>query len=269
MKNFFKKHNLEPPKKRFKKACRREPMLSFEEQKQKDAKFYQRYLKDHASRLEAEALSQQATNNLLPFGGNDLGVNNRADTGDGNREHAVHTRLASKQSMLQKWNAHSEELMEWYLKSLDLMGKPNLSRSQAIFMSVQCLCSDKKASTLTLYFLSNVQKVNVEHCSCSSLTKQLIINQLMPASFQLPLKAIDFGMLEYFHLLKTKARISDHCFAEISNKLYRKTGVLDVNATSLTQSFVSSVYHLHQKLLLSVQSHPQVLNRELSLIYWL
>ncbi|KAI8366180.1 hypothetical protein BD560DRAFT_401413 [Blakeslea trispora] len=146
-------------------------MLSFEEQQQKDAKFYQMYLKDQASRLEAEASSQQATSNLFHFRDDDLGMGDWIDV-DVNvdcREHASQTRPAPKQLMFQKWNAHSEELMEWYIKSKDLMGEPNLSRVCANFRPLQCLCPDKRMSKLTLYFLNSVQKE-------SPLTKLIVNN---------------------------------------------------------------------------------------------
>ncbi|KAI8327590.1 hypothetical protein BD560DRAFT_417864, partial [Blakeslea trispora] len=171
------------------------------------------------------------------------------------REHASQTRPAPKQLMFQKWNAHSEELMEWYIKSFDLMGEPNLSRVCANFGPLQCLCPDKRMSKLTLYFLNSVQKVNVEHCSCSPLTKQLISNQLMPASFQSPKRAIDFAMMDYFHLLKMNAYVSNHCFARISNQLYQKTGASSADESPLTKLIVNNVYFLYRRLLLFVQDN--------------
>ncbi|KAI8333250.1 hypothetical protein BD560DRAFT_414978, partial [Blakeslea trispora] len=171
------------------------------------------------------------------------------------RVHASQTRPAPKQLMFQKWNVHSEELMEWYIKSFDLMGEPNLSRVCVSFRPLQCLPSDKRMSKLTLYFLNSVQKINVEHCSCSPLTKQLISNQLMPASFQSPKRAIDFAMMDYFHLLKMNAYVSNHCFARISNQMYQKTGASSADESPLPKLIVNKVYFLYRRLLLFVQDN--------------
>ncbi|KAI8360670.1 hypothetical protein BD560DRAFT_474116 [Blakeslea trispora] len=166
----LEKYNLEHHKKRVKKACRRESMLSFEEQQQKDAKFYQMYLKDQASKLP-----------------------------------------------------------------------------------LQCLCPDKRMPKSTLNFLDSVQKVNVELCSCSPLTKQLISNQLMPASFQSPKTAIHFAMMDYFHLLKMNAYVSNHFFARISNQMYQKTGASSADEFPLTKLIVNNLHFLYRRLLLFVQ----------------
>lgn len=74
-----------------------------------------------------------------------------------------------------------------------------------------------------------VQSVNVEHCSCSPLVKQLIVNQLMPASYQSPKRALDFALLDYFHLFKMNAYVSNHCFARIWNQSFYEVDALEVN----------------------------------------
>ncbi|KAI8326781.1 hypothetical protein EDC96DRAFT_590540 [Choanephora cucurbitarum] len=94
------------------------------------------------------------------------------------------------------------------------------------------------------------QKVNIEHCSCSPLVKQLITNQLMPASYQSPKRALDFALLDYFHLFKMNAYVSNHCFARIWNQSFYGTDALEINDVPLTKLIVNNVYFLYRRLVL-------------------
>ncbi|OBZ80537.1 hypothetical protein A0J61_11414, partial [Choanephora cucurbitarum] len=72
----------------------------------------------------------------------------------------------------------------------------------------------------------------------------------MPALYQSPKRALDFALLDYFHLLKMNAYMSSHCFARIWNQSFYENDALDIHGNPLTKLIVNNVYFLYRRLVL-------------------
>ncbi|KAI8371247.1 hypothetical protein EDC96DRAFT_501956 [Choanephora cucurbitarum] len=236
MYTLLKRMKVQPTGKRTRRTAKARQITSDEEEAA-NSKAYDAYVKRHEKGARALRASRSVNVSLSHF------EDDGTEIDKGLTQHARRSRSASEQKC-----SENSEVIEWYLKSREVKKRANPTRVSASFEPTPCDCSDKKSVSMTLYFLHGVQKISIEHCSCSPLVKQLIINQLMPASYQSPERALDFALLDYFHLFKTNACVSNHCFARIWNQSFYGNDALEINDNPLTELIVNNVYFLYRRL---------------------
>ncbi|KAI8327779.1 hypothetical protein EDC96DRAFT_587037 [Choanephora cucurbitarum] len=148
---------------------------------------------------------------------------------------------------IQKWAEYSEKAKEWYFESFALNGEPDLSKKSDVFEAHPCSCGQRSIAKMTLYYINAIREIEIEHCKCNPLIKQLLLKQMMPNEIESPRRALHFAMLEYLHHLKMIGQISNHCFVDMCNQHYRKTE-LSLRVALLSIDILHSVYFLYRKL---------------------
>ncbi|KAI8331829.1 hypothetical protein BD560DRAFT_451425 [Blakeslea trispora] len=158
-------------------------------------------------------------------------------------------------SHVQSWVEHAKKVRDWYLNSFLLHGEPDLSKKSVHFEPYDCSCHHRGVVKMTLYFLNAIQEVEVMHCSCNPLLKQLLENQMMPNKTKSPRCAIYFALFDYLHIFKMRGYISNHCFVNICNDVYQGMPGLSSRTALMTNDVLNSAYFLYRKLARYAQDH--------------
>ncbi|OBZ80493.1 hypothetical protein A0J61_11458, partial [Choanephora cucurbitarum] len=142
---------------------------------------------------------------------------------------------------VQSWIEYAEKVRQWYFNSFLLHGEPDLSKKSVHFEPYDCSCNYRGVVRMTLYFLNGIptiQEVEVMHCSCNPLVKQLLENHMMPNKTKSPRRAVYFALLDYLHVFKMRGLPS-----------------LSSRTALMTNDVLNSIYFLYRKLVRYAQDH--------------
>ncbi|KAI9355287.1 hypothetical protein BD770DRAFT_391623 [Pilaira anomala] len=64
----------------------------------------------------------------------------------------------------------------------------------------------------------NVHEMKIKYCNCRSLVKTMILMQVFPSSAKRPKSGCHFALLDFLHLFKMNAQVSNHASADIMNQ---------------------------------------------------
>ncbi|KAI8326780.1 hypothetical protein EDC96DRAFT_550083 [Choanephora cucurbitarum] len=126
------KKMVKPSGKRTRRTTKARQVTSDEEEAA-NSKAYDAYVKKLGKGARAMRASRSVDTSLFHFEDDGAGVGEWTDIGEDFVLHVRRSRSASKQKMLQKWNANSEMVLVWYFKSLEVKGRASTTRVSASF----------------------------------------------------------------------------------------------------------------------------------------
>ncbi|KAI8082095.1 hypothetical protein BDF21DRAFT_417115 [Thamnidium elegans] len=85
-------------------------------------------------------------------------------------------------------------------------------------------------------------KMTIKYCACTPLVNTLFLMQFMPNGSKTPNAAVHFGMLDFLHVFKMEAQVSNHSFTDAINLLMEKKGV------ELQKTVLNNVYFQYRHI---------------------
>lgn len=92
-----------------------------------------------------------------------------------------------------------------------------------------CPCPEPGPSDFTVIHVNKIHKVNIDFCHCpKSIAKphweQLMLNEWLPATIDRPKTASTFRVLEHFHILSHRGKITAYDYYTTLKKLTDNIG---------------------------------------------
>ncbi|CAO0794119.1 unnamed protein product [Mucor circinelloides] len=146
------------------------------------------------------------------------------------------------------WAKNGANYVKWYHQSFELASKPvHFMTVPNMLQPLDCGCR-KQAQKVDLYMNHWHEQVVIEHCPCRGLVESLLLMQMMPSSACTPRTGIHFGLLDYLHLLKMGSQVSNHAFADITNKSIAMSQLEAREFRPLSKSILNRSYFLYRRL---------------------